>query len=282
MSVSGAGLRAHADEIGRVLHVGRLLVPGVGQPALDADLAPVRVALEHVGVFLREHLLVDGLANDRIDLAAGRPDVLEEDLLALLVEAERLLDQIGIHRAGERIGDHQRRRGEIVRAHVGVDAALEIAVAGEHRGGHQILIVDGLGDFRRERSGIADAGGAAEADEIVAELVEILLQAGLVEILGDHLRAGRERGLDPRLDGQALRHRLARQQAGAHHHARIRRVGARRDRRDHHVAVAEIVVAAFDGKRFAGRPWRSPCRAARSRSTDASRTRPCRRHRRPC
>ena len=186
------------------------------------------------------------LRDHAADLAARRPDVLEEDLLALLVEAERLLEQIRIHRAGERIGDDQRRRGEIVRPHVGVDPALEIAIAGQHRGGDQVLVVDGLGNLRRQRAGIADAGGAAEADQVEAELVEILLQAGLVEIFGDHLRARRQRGLHPRLDGQALRHRLAGQQAGADHHVRIRRIGARGDRRDHHVAMAEIVLAAFD------------------------------------
>ena len=223
------------------------------------------------------------LRMSEVDLAARRPDVLEEDLLALLVEAERLLDEIGIHRARERIGDDQRRRREVVRAHVGVDAAFEIAVAGQHRRGDQILVVDGLGNLRRQRSRIADAGGAAEANEIVAELVEVLLQARLVEILGDHLRARRERGLHPRLDGEALGHRLAGEQARAHHHARIRRVGARRDRGDHHVAVAEIVIAALDQHALATRrPWRSPCRAAPSRSTDAARRHPCRRRRRPC
>src|SRR5207245_659717 len=82
-------------------HVGGLLVPAVGEAALHLDRAPVRVALEHVGVFRGEHLLVDGLAYHAADLAARRPDVLEEHLLALLVEAERLLEQIRIHRAGE-------------------------------------------------------------------------------------------------------------------------------------------------------------------------------------
>ena len=134
-----------------------------------------------------------------VDFLGGRPDVLEEDLLALAVDAERLLGEIDLHRAGERVGDDQRRRGEIVGAHVGVDAAFEVAVAGQHRGGDQIVLVDRFGNLRRQRAGIADAGGAAEADEVEAELVEILLQAGLLEIFGDDLRAGRERGLHPRL-----------------------------------------------------------------------------------
>ena len=47
-------------------------------------------------------------------------------------------------RAGDGIGDHQRRRGEVVHAHFGVDAALEIAVAGQHRADRQIAFGDGL------------------------------------------------------------------------------------------------------------------------------------------
>ena len=182
----------HADEIGRVLHVSGLFIPIVSQSSLHIDAAPVGIALEDVGVFLGEHLLAQRLANDAVDLATGWPDVLEEDLFALLVHPEGLLHEIGIHRARERIGNDQRRRGEIVGTHVGIDATFEVAVAGEHGGGDEILIVDRLGNLGRERTGIADAGGAAEADEIVAEFVEVLLQPGLVEIVGDHLRTRRQ------------------------------------------------------------------------------------------
>ena len=204
------------------------------------------VALEHVGVFPGEHLLGDGLAHDRVDLAARRPDVFQKDLVALLVHAQRLLEQIGIHRACERVGDDQRRRGEIVGAHVGIDAALEIAIAREHRRGNEVLVVDRFRDLRRKRAGIADAGGAAEADEVVAELVQILLQARLVQIFRHHLRAGRQRGLDPRLDGEPFLRRLAREEPRADHDVRVRGVGAGGDRGDDDVAMAEIMVAAFN------------------------------------
>ena len=72
--------------------------------------------------------------------------------------------------AGDGVSDDQRRRGEIVGAHVRVDAAFEVAVAGKHGGSDEIVLADGLGDFRRQRAGIADAGRAAEADQIEAEL----------------------------------------------------------------------------------------------------------------
>ena len=103
-----------------------------------------------------------------------------------------MLHQIGIHRARERISNDQRRRGQVIGAHVGVDPPFEIAVAGEHGGGDEILLVDRLGNLGRERTGIADAGGAAEPDEIVAKLVEVLLQPGLFEVVGDDLRTRRE------------------------------------------------------------------------------------------
>jgi hypothetical protein len=61
----------------------------------------------------------------------------------------------------------------------GIDAALEIAVARQHRGDHQIALLDRAGDRLGQRPGIADAGGAAIADEVEAELVEISCRPGL-------------------------------------------------------------------------------------------------------
>ena len=47
-----------------------------------------------------------------------------------------------------------------------------------------------------QRPGVADAGGAAVADDVEAELVEIGCSPVLLEVIGDHARAGRERSLD--------------------------------------------------------------------------------------
>ena len=59
-------------------------------------------------------------------------------------------DEVDLHRARERIGDHQRRRGEVVGPDVGVDAALEIAVAGEDGSGDEVALLDRRGDWRRQ------------------------------------------------------------------------------------------------------------------------------------
>ena len=51
-----------------------------------------------------------------------------------------------------------------------------------------------------KRPGVADAGGAAVADDVEAELIEICLQPGLLQIIGDDARARRERSLHRRID----------------------------------------------------------------------------------
>ena len=82
------------------------------------------------------------------------------------------------HRAGDRVGHHQRRRGEEVGAEVRVDARLEVAVAREHRGADQVVLRRSASSIGcGERAGVADAGGAAVAGDVEAELLEVGQQA---------------------------------------------------------------------------------------------------------
>src|SRR5437764_3970095 len=94
-----------------------------------------------------------------------------------------------------------------------------------------------------EWPGIANASGATVADEIKSELVEIFLQSGLVEIIGDHTRTGRERRFYRRIDAQSALDRFFRQQPGRKHHAWVTRVSATRDRRDQNCAVTDFTFA---------------------------------------
>ena len=102
-------------------------------------------------------------------------------------------------RAGQGVGHHQRRGGQVVGPHLGVDPALEVAVAREHAGHHQVALVDRLGHRLGQRAAVADAGGAAVAHHVEAELLQVGQQPGRVEVLGDHLGARRQAGLDPGL-----------------------------------------------------------------------------------
>ena len=71
---------------------------------------------------------VDGVG----DLLLGGPDVAQIDGLAGLVLAQRVGGEVVADVAGERVGDHQRRRHQVICADLGRDSALEVAIAGEH------------------------------------------------------------------------------------------------------------------------------------------------------
>ena len=160
------------------------------------------VAVEHGGVVFEEHLAAHSAVDHGGHLGVGGPDILQVHVIAVRVGAERLGFEVEVHRAGERVGDDQRR-------------------AGKHGGDGQVVGVDRLGDLGQQRAGVADAGGAAEADELVAERVEVVLQTGGLQIVGHDLRAGGQRGLDPRLGLKALGMCVAGDQAGGDHHGRV-------------------------------------------------------------
>ena len=160
--------------------------------------APALVALEERAVALDEHLAVEHRLDDLGDLGIGRPEVAEVDGATLAVVSDGVVLQVDVHRAGERVRDDQRRRREVIHADVGVDAAFEVAVAGEHRAHGEVVIVDGLRDLGCERARVADAGRAPVADDVETERAERLGEAGLLVIVGHDERSRRERGLHPR------------------------------------------------------------------------------------
>src|SRR5690606_7891137 len=127
------------------------------------------------------------------------PDVAQVDRITILVFAKRLRGQVNLHRSCKRIGNDEWRGGEIVRLNIRRDAAFEVSVARKHRSSDQFLVVDRLGDRSRKRSGVTDTGGAAEADQVEPELIELRLQARLLEVFSNHLGARGKRCLDPRL-----------------------------------------------------------------------------------
>lgn len=113
------------------------------------------------------------------DLVAGWPDVLQEDRVALGVVPNGLGLKVDVAPASEGIGHHQGGRGEIVGPSEGMDPALEVAVPGEHRGGDDVGLLDGLVNRRRhELPAVADACHAAVARVVEPERVERGLSQG--------------------------------------------------------------------------------------------------------
>ncbi len=144
--------------------------------------------------------------------------------------------------SGERVRDNEWRRHQVIRAHLGRDAALKVAIAGENGNGHEAVLLDRLRDVLGQRPRVADACRAAVADHLEAQLVEIRQQSRSRVVVGDDAGAGRERGLHPRWRREAGLNRLLREQTRGDHHVRVACIRARRDRSDDDGAVREIPV----------------------------------------
>ena len=237
--LQGLGLGREVVEERRPADIGGALIPREPVAGRDLEAVPALVAVEHLPVGLAEHVRLDGFLDRVGDLGLVGPDVLEEDVVAVRVGAERLVVEVDVHRPRQRVGDAQRRRRQVVHLDVGVDPPLEVPVARQDRDDRQVLGLHDIGDLGRQRSGVADAGRAPVADQVEPELVEVFVQARPLQVLGHDLGARRQRGLDPRLDRQPALDGVAGEDPGAEHHRRVRGVRAARDRRDHDMAVVE-------------------------------------------
>src|SRR5256885_8835208 len=86
--------------------------------------------------------------DDGVDPLVGGPQVLEVDLAAVPHSQHILLD-VKAHRARQRIGHDQRRRGQEGLFGLGMDAPVEVAVAREHGRGVEVALDDFLLEDRK-------------------------------------------------------------------------------------------------------------------------------------
>ena len=245
-----ADRRGDAVEKRRRLDVQRILLPLEQVAFRHRQTLPVLVAVEHLSVLALEHRGVDRARNRIGDFFLRGPDIAQVNRRTIRADAERLAFNVNIDRPRDRISDHQRRRREIIEAHDRIDPPFKVAIAAQDRARHQIALLHRTRDIFGDRSAVADTRRASVADQIEVQLLERFREPRVLQILRDDFRAGRETGLDPRLDRKPARDGLFREQSRRHHHRRIRGVGATRDRRDHERTVgqrkAPTVVVHFD------------------------------------
>ncbi len=111
-------LFAHALEVGRILHISRSSGPIVGLALRHLDALPFVVAFKDVGIFRHEGFAGDRFLHQFGDLCLRGPDILEEDVVAVFVLTQRLGRDVDVHVTGQRVGDDERRGGQVVGAHV--------------------------------------------------------------------------------------------------------------------------------------------------------------------
>ena len=166
-----ARFHPHPFEIGRLADVGGVVVPSEALALGAGQGVPVGVALEDVGIGLAEFVGGDVGGHGFAHLGLAGPQVLHEDRIAFVVAAQGFVVEVDLQGAGQGVDHHQRRRSEVVHAHLGVDAPLEVAVAREHRSDGEIALGDGLRHRLRQGTGVADAGGAAVAHDVETQLL---------------------------------------------------------------------------------------------------------------
>ncbi len=136
------GLYRHAVEVGCAPDVRGSGLPGEAVALGHGKALPPLVALEHLGVGLVKHRRLDRRADDVVHLLGGRPDVAQEDGLAVFAGAQWFGVELDVDLARERVGDHEGRGGEVVGAHFLLDPAFEVAVPRQHRAHDQVSIGD--------------------------------------------------------------------------------------------------------------------------------------------
>ena len=238
-------LHAEAIEERRPGDIGRLR-PVVDLAGRGRNGIPQIVVAGEVAVLLAEDRRVHRDRHQPGDFIRVRPDIAQIDRMAVVADAERLGFHVDIDPADNGEGNHQRRAGKEVGAQVRVNARLEVAVAGQNGGADQIVLDNCLVQLRRDVTGVADTGGAAESGDIEAERFQRWHQPGGRQVLRHHARTGAETGLDPRMNAESFLDRLFRQQAGGEQHAGVRGIGAAGDGGDQHIAMADILGITGD------------------------------------
>ena len=128
--------------------------------------------------------------------------------------------------------------------HVGMDAALEVAVAGEHRRDREVARRRSPSRSRARAGRSCRCTWCSRSRRRRSRARQRRHEPGLLVVVGDDERTRRERRLHPRRRREPARHGVPREEPGRDHHRRVRRVRARRDRRDHDRAVGEVERAA--------------------------------------
>src|SRR5690349_12210208 len=107
-----------------------------------------------------------------VHLTLARPYVRKVDGFAVPALANGIHTKVDVNAARQCESDHQRRRHQVIRADIWIDAAFEVSITGKDRGHHEVLLIDFFRDLRRQRARIADAGSAAVPDNMELELLE--------------------------------------------------------------------------------------------------------------
>jgi len=242
---SGGGFLGHSSEEWRKVDIGRVFSPCEQVASRSFKFVPSLVSSQSLRVEFLEELGSHGGSDNFLDLGSGRPDVLEHDRLAFLVETERLSLEVNVNITSNGVGNNERRTGEVVTSGQGVDTSLEVSVSGEDSAGDHILILDTLLDLIGESSRVSNARHASITSGSESEFVHVGVNSSDLEVAGDDTRAGGEGGLDVRTGSQSLGDGILAEESSLEHNTGVGSVGARSNSSDGDSTVGEVVLLSF-------------------------------------
>src|SRR5438876_10588079 len=186
----------------RLMNVIALLVPLINVASTRRNLVPLGILFGKIAIKFSEDFRRESGLHGVPDLAETWPNIPQESVLCVFIFSQWLARKIDMHSTSQRKGDDQRRRHQEIRLDVLMHARFEIPIYRKHRRRNQIVLVDRFLDVWMERPGVADAGCTTVADKIETELIEIFLESGLLELIGNDARTRCKRGVHRVIDAQ--------------------------------------------------------------------------------
>ena len=116
-------------KVGRISKVSGAVVPWVEEALGNFEGFPVHVTARDRPILFAKDLRVERPFDERTNLLRRGPQVPKVDGPTGRVLSQRLASEVHVHPAGERISDHEHRRGQKVRADEIVDSRFEIPVS---------------------------------------------------------------------------------------------------------------------------------------------------------
>ena len=123
-----ARLKGESLEIRRLLNVSRIHVPLIYLAGARRDLVPERVLLGELAVEPAIRVRIRSCFEHFLDLIERRPDVLEENVIAIFVLTDRFKIYILENGTRESKCDDERRRHEEIRLDVLMHPCLEVSI----------------------------------------------------------------------------------------------------------------------------------------------------------
>src|SRR5262249_39363914 len=115
-----------------------------------------------------------------------RPYIAQIHGLAVASPAQWLALDIEIHRARQRVCDHQRRRRGGGETHHGGGPTFQISIAPLGCARDQIPPLDRGSDTFFDWAAVADASGTSVADEVELELLQVFEEPRTLEVASHH------------------------------------------------------------------------------------------------